>query len=59
MTQLVNWVEGGEVPESIIATREEDDVTSLSRPLCPYPQAAEYNGTGNADQASSFSCSNN
>jgi feruloyl esterase len=58
MTSLVNWVEGGVAPDSIIATREEEGVTTLSRPLCPYPQVAKYDGTGSADEASSFACIN-
>lgn len=28
----------------------------ISRPICPYPQYAKYNGTGNPDNADSFAC---
>jgi hypothetical protein len=28
-----------------------------TRPLCPYPQIARYNGTGSIDDASHFRCS--
>ena len=28
----------------------------MSRPLCPYPKRAHYNGAGDAAEASSFSC---
>ena len=27
-----------------------------TRPLCAYPQVARYNGTGDINSASSFSC---
>jgi feruloyl esterase len=29
-----------------------------TRPLCPYPQTARYNGSGSLDDAASFSCQN-
>ena len=28
----------------------------ISRPICPYPQYAKYNGTGDPDHADNFSC---
>ena len=31
-------------------------VASRSRPLCPYPQYAHYNGSGDINVASSFVC---
>jgi feruloyl esterase len=30
--------------------------SSLSRPLCAYPQYAKYKGSGNIKDASSWSC---
>ena len=30
-----------------------------SRPLCPYPQTAIYNGSGSTDDASNFHCGGN
>jgi hypothetical protein len=27
-----------------------------TRPLCPYPKAAKYKGSGNIEDAASFSC---
>ena len=48
---LVDWVEHGVAPERIIATGE-----SFTRPLCPYPQTAQYKGTGDTNDASSFVC---
>ncbi len=69
ITPLVNWVEKGMAPEQIVAsargagnaggTNEELPAgwsAKRSRPLCPYPQVATYDGTGDVEQASSFSC---
>ncbi len=55
-TRLVNWVEGDETPERIEAARVVGDRLELTRPLCPYPQAAHYNGSGDPNDAASFSC---
>ncbi len=56
-TRLVNWVEDGEAPERIEAARVIDGKIELTRPLCPYPQVAKYNGSGDPKAAASFSCS--
>jgi hypothetical protein len=63
-TALTQWVEDGKAPSVIIATKysESDPVkdthphVEMTRPLCPYPQAAKYNGTGNKNLAASFAC---
>jgi len=39
---MVNWVESGNAPDSITST----NATLGSRPMCPYPQVAIYNGEG-------------
>jgi len=33
--------------------------TPLARPLCPYPQTAEYKGSGNVFDAASWQCGGN
>ncbi len=57
---LQHWVENGVAPEELIATKYNQDQQALGitmqRPLCPYPQAAHYKGTGNTADASSFTC---
>ncbi len=53
---LQAWVEKGLPPEKIIAGRYESGVTEMTRPVCPYPQVARYSGTGNSNDAASFSC---
>ena len=57
---LEQWVEHGTAPEAIVATRFESRNGSstpvLSRPLCPYPGVAAYEGNGSPDRAENFSC---
>lgn len=55
---IERWVEDGDAPNLLLAKRVKGGVNneSFSRPLCPYPEVARYNGTGAADDAASFSC---
>ena len=50
------WVTGGEAPDRIVASRIRDGQVDRTRPLCPYPQVARYDGTGSTDRAENFSC---
>lgn len=50
------WVERGEAPARIEARRVENGTVTRSRPLCPYPQTARYDGRGDTNDASSFVC---
>ncbi len=51
------WVEKGQAPEKIVADHKDmDGNVTMSRPLCPYPQAAKYDGSGDPTKAESFSC---
>jgi feruloyl esterase len=56
MTALINWVENGVAPASINATQMDKGKLVRSRPLCPYPKVARYNGSGNPDESASFAC---
>jgi len=58
LTALVDWVENGKAPEQIIAMASPDSTLTdvESRPLCPYPQYAKYDGSGDPKVASSFQC---
>ena len=51
---MVNWVEKGTAPDSVIATGRA--FPGRSRPLCAYPKEARWNGSGSTDQAENFSC---
>jgi feruloyl esterase len=56
---LEQWVEHGEAPDRIVAGFSPARATGpveRTRPLCPYPQIAVYNGTGSMDEAASFTC---
>ena len=59
-TALVDWVEQGAAPGPVVATKfTKDDPAKgveMTRPACPYPQAARYDGTGDGKQAGSFVC---
>jgi feruloyl esterase len=53
-------VEKAIAPSSIIATKYVEDESQMrikmTRPLCPYPQAAMWTGTGSTDDAANFVC---
>lgn len=51
---MVNWAESGLVPDSILSAGG-----GRTRPLCPFPQTAIYDGVGDPNVASSFQCGGN
>lgn len=56
---LEQWVEKGKTPGTIIASKFEKEArqhATMTRPLCPYPQAAKYKGSGDTNEAASFVC---
>jgi hypothetical protein len=53
---LVEWVEHGVAPERILAANTAGGVVTRTRPLCPYPLAAVYKGSGSTDDAGNFDC---
>jgi hypothetical protein len=54
MTALENWVEKGQAPEKLIATRTANGAVERSRPVFPYLVLARYSGKGDPKQADSF-----
>jgi feruloyl esterase len=69
LTPLVNWVENGVAPDSVVASARgpgnaggaNADIPSAwsatrSRPLCSYPKVARYKGSGSIESADNFSC---
>jgi pimeloyl-ACP methyl ester carboxylesterase len=69
LTPLVRWVEHGEAPATLLARARGAGnaggvnaevpagwAADRSRPLCPWPAVARYNGSGSLDDAASFSC---
>jgi feruloyl esterase len=53
---LEAWVEQGKAPDRISASRMRNGAADRTRPLCPYPQAAEYIGTGSTEDERNFRC---
>lgn len=54
---IAAWTEKGAAPDRIIASkRGADGAATRTRPLCPHPQRAVYNGSGSTDDASNFTC---
>jgi len=57
---LEDWVEKGEAPTTIIATKTAGDDTQsrtlMTRPLCPFPEFAKYKGSGDTNRAENFVC---
>ena len=51
---IVNWVEQGKAPDSVVATGRA--YPDRSRPLCAYPKHAQYTGRGNSEDAANFQC---
>ena len=69
ITPLVEWVERGREPEAIIASARgpgnaggvnaevpADWAPDRTRPLCPYPSVARYDGRGSIELASNWEC---
>ena len=58
VTALDRWVEKGVAPDHFVGTGKSiiDPGKTLTRPLCAYPKAARYKGSGDPNDAASFSC---
>jgi Tannase and feruloyl esterase len=49
---LEKWVEKGIAPDQMMG----NGANGFSRPMCPYPQYAEYKGTGDLKKAENWAC---
>jgi len=56
MKVMEDWVEKGIEPKGIVASHLTNGVVDKTRPLCPYPKVAKYNGSGDTNDAANFSC---
>ena len=56
VSAVIDWVEKKTAPDVIVAKKITNGQVTRSRPLCPYPQVARYQGQGSVDDAASFSC---
>jgi hypothetical protein len=62
LSALELWVEKGVAPKRIDAVKYVNDQPAQgvlrTRPLCPYPKTAVYDGKGSTDDAANFRCRN-
>jgi len=56
LAALERWRESETAPEQIVAARVSNNRVDLTRPLCPYPQVAQYKGVGSTNDAGNFVC---
>jgi len=57
MTAIQDWVEHGQAPATMIASRiTRSGTVERTRPLCVYPKIAKYKGSGSTDDAANFTC---
>ena len=56
ISALEQWVEHGAAPDRMVASHSTGGSVDRTRPLCPYPQEAQWKGTGSTDQAENFAC---
>lgn len=54
LSAVVDWVEKGVAPDSVLATGKA--FPGRSRPLCAYPKHAQYTGSGDPEDAKNFRC---
>ena len=53
---VIDWVEEGAAPDTLVASKIVNGAVTRSRPLCPYPQVARYKGQDSTDEAANFQC---
>lgn len=69
LESLIKWVENGVAPDRIVASARGPGnpgganasvpgswAPDRTRPLCPYPLVARYNGAGDIERAENFAC---
>jgi len=56
LSALEQWVEHRKAPDRMVASRWNNGKLDRTRPLCPYPQVAQYIGMGSTDVAENFIC---
>jgi feruloyl esterase len=56
VSAIVQWVENDVAPDRILSRKVANGSVVRTRPLCPYPQRAEYVGRGSTDDEVNFVC---
>jgi feruloyl esterase len=54
LTPMMNWVETGIAPTSVVASQLSGSTVTRTRPLYPYPTVARYSGSGDVNSYTSF-----
>jgi feruloyl esterase len=55
---IEKWRETGVAPDKIITSNRVGGVVNRTHPVCPYPEAAIYKGSGDPYDAANFTCGN-
>lgn len=58
LEMLEAWVERGEAPGALVASDAAEATAGRTRPVCLYPLWPRYGGSGDINDAASFSCVN-
>ena len=53
---MERWVETGVAPDRITASHVANGRVDMTRPLCPFPEVAKWNGMGSTNDAANFTC---
>lgn len=53
ISEMEKWREQGEAPARVMGSNPQ---SGLARPLCPYPQYAKYDGSGDLKESDNWSC---
>ena len=53
---MERWRESGTAPDQIPAAHVTGGTVDMTRPLCPYPKVAVFDGSGSMNDAGNFSC---
>jgi hypothetical protein len=56
LSALDAWVDRGQAPGTLLAVDGNPANNGRTRPVCVYPSWPKYNGSGDVNSASSFSC---
>ena len=56
LAALERWRESGTAPDQILATHVTNNSVDMTRPLCPYPKVARWQGVGSTNDAADFAC---
>jgi feruloyl esterase len=53
---MVNWVEQGVAPTSLAGSTVNSSGTTITRPVCLYPDVATYTGNGDVNDGANWAC---